>query len=384
MKPISIYPADFPDASPVFKAKFDSFLNLCEFSEEIRLGMLFFMGAITPSIAMHKSSGNITPILLSFFSIYSKGKGKIEEFKSLNVSIFSSLIYNANQTISILTKENPGLDQQLDNIAVAHPSVWKMKSDSTFLSSFKSEPFNLKTRTNLFDQLFTATGSHLKRAGLDNERAFEAGVAYLLQMNSIDLKGTEFMLLRLFKALPYLYYALLNLPYTFIFRPEIFANNDLFSLILGFYYYRNDEDLKPLSKIIHNYHRYIFYKNKWAQYNYNWRFHESDKWGSARAVFDIAIDILEFKQEHYSEITDKFDEVEFFILKGQVIHRAALLHFVLDLIQSKYGLDGKHEFLSDYKVCWKNHWEHKGAYLQFLALLYFHTAIHALIVKEIK
>jgi hypothetical protein len=57
---------------------------------------------------------------------------------------------------------------------------------------------------------------------------------------------------------------------------------------------------------------------------------------------------------------------------------------ILEVIKSKYAINGYQEFIDGYEAKIDTTWNNKGDYIQFLVILFYETCLHALVVKEIK
>jgi hypothetical protein len=70
-------------------------------------------------------------------------------------------------------------------------------------------------------------------------------------------------------------------------------------------------------------------------------------------------------------------------LIGSEISINDFLNRILRVLRGKYDINGSHEFTGSLRNEWSDTWNNKGDYIQFLAILYFETAIHALALKKL-
>ena len=70
-------------------------------------------------------------------------------------------------------------------------------------------------------------------------------------------------------------------------------------------------------------------------------------------------------------------------LINATINENGFLNAILNVIYSKYSINGSDEFIAGIGSKWDTGWNNKGDYIQFLVILFYETCLHALVVEEI-
>ncbi len=157
-------PSDLPNPSTEFRNYFDSYLKLCEFKEEEKLGILFYLGAMLPS-----QLSNIDPDsseynqYLQALSLYSKSSGDFSDYGDLNDGVFSDWIYNTNLAISKIIGDDSSIDENLRNIPNTNVIVGKSNPKSEFLDLYNLDSFNLNSIQNLNDNILILLLQRLRK-----------------------------------------------------------------------------------------------------------------------------------------------------------------------------------------------------------------------------
>jgi hypothetical protein len=377
-------PTDFPDPSEEFQSYFDSYLELCEFSIEEKLGILFYLGATLPGKLrdINPESSEFTEYM-RVLSLYSKSTGDFSDYGDLNDAIFSAWIYNANLAISKISADDTSIDENLRSLPFGNIIVGKSDPKNDFLEMFKYDSFSLNVVQNLNDTLFIQTGLHLKDKGYSCARAYEAGFAYRMMMLNMDLKGTDFLLSRINSCLSPLFESLFYAPMLYVFNQNAFKANHLFSQILNNFYGGQNSKLFPVAQSIHLYHQYIFYKENSSELRNEWLFNHDVEEGSALSIFLNALNIRKTNLKENAEAIKNSGEVYESSLIDAQIDTNDFLKAILGVIQSKYSINGYDEFVQGEGAKWNTTWNNKGDYIQYLVILYYETCLHALAVDEI-
>jgi hypothetical protein len=378
-------PGNLPKPSAEFKNSFDAYLDLCEFKEEEKLGLLFYLGAITPGkINTIDALSDEYNQHLQVLTLYSKSTGDFADYGDLNDSFFTKWIYNANLAISKITDDESSIDENLRTIPLGNIIAGKANPIDDFLDIFEKGVYNLNAIQNLNDVLFSKTGLHLKEKGYSCNRAYEAGFAYRFMMMQMDVKGTDFLLSRINSFLSPLYQTLFYTPFLFIFNPIAFKANHLFSQILNTFYGGQDSNLFPIAKSIHHYHQFIFYKEESIELKEFWKFNQKSDEGSAILVFHNALNIHKTNLKQTANLIKQSGEIYDTKLIDAKISTNDFLNAILHVIQSKYSISGFNEFIKGWDAKWDDGWNNKGEYIQFLVILFYETCLHALVTKEIE
>lgn len=374
---------EFAEPNLEFQNKFNEFLDLCEFSMETKLGLLFFLGVSLPgSIASGlKLDDPDFKEKLNILSAYSKSSGEFKDYGDLDDSVFSKWIYNANLAIIKMRGNDEDLDSNLRIIPKINFVIGKSDIDENYLKEFKKAEYNLNLVQNFNDHLFIEFGRHLFKKGYSLTRAYEAGFAYRMMMLQMDIKGTNFLISELENTISPLYQTLLYSVKLFFNYRKAFNSNQFFSQIFQNFYGGIESPLGKVVYPIHTFHQLLFYKENSIELRDEWLFNKKTDDGSAIQVFRNSINIrktglIENKKDiiNSGEVYDKK-------LIDATLSELDFLKSILKVIQSKYGINGKDEFLGAKN--WNTGWNNKGEYIQFLVILFYETCLHAAVVKEI-
>lgn len=380
MKVKYIEPNNLPKPSIEFRNYFDSFLKLCEFKEEEKLGILFYLGAFLPV-----KLSNIDPDCsqLQVLSLYSKSTGDFSDYGDLNDGVFSDWIYNANLAISKIINDESAIDENLRTLPISNLIVGKSNPKNEFLDLFKKDSYSLNAIQNLNDELFTKTGLYLKKKTYCCTKAYEAGFAYRMLMTQMDIKGTHYLLSRINSYLSPLFISLFDAPFLFVSDQKSFKANHLFSLILNAFFGGSESKLFPIVQSIHLYHQFLFYKKNSIELRDEWPFNKDTNEGSAVMVFYNALNIFKTNLKENAKVIKQSGEIYDTSLIDTKISSDDFLKAILEVIRSKYSINGYEEFVEG-DVAWNTTWNNKGDYIQFLVILFYETCLHALVVDEIQ
>lgn len=378
-------PKNLPEPSIAFRNAFDSYLKLCEFKEEEKLGILFYLGAFLPG-----KMNDMDPNSLKFMqylqaqSLYSKSTGVFSDYGDLNEGVFKGWIYNANLAISKIIGDESPIDENLRALPIGNNvEISKSYPNNEFLDLFNKDSFSLNAIQNLNDELFIKTGLHLKDNNCSYAHAYEAGFAYRMLMMQMDIKGTDYLLSRINSYLSPLFQSLFHAPILFVLNPKAFKSNHLFSLILNHLYGGNDSPQYSIVQSIHRYHQFIFYKENSIKLKNQWLFNKDTNEGSAMMVFINALNIHKSNFKENVNFIKYSGEVYDSSLIDTKIRTSDFLMAILDVIRSKYSIDVNKELVEADGAQWNTIWNNKGDYIQFLVILFYETCLHALVVKKI-
>jgi hypothetical protein len=310
MQIIKIDPDDLPNPSKDFQIHFNSYLELCKFTKEEQLGILFYLGAILPG-KLNDISSDDTEFskYLQVLSLYSKSTGDFSDYGDLNDAIFSSWIYNTNLAISKICADETSLDENLRILPFGNVIVGKAEPKNHFLEKYNTDSFSLNVIQNLNDDIFSETGKHLLERGYSNTRAYEAGFAYRMLKSSMDIKGTHYLLSRINSFLSPLFKAIFYSPYLYVLNNYAFKSNHLFSQILNSFVGGENSRLMPVAKPIHLYHQFLFYKENSSEFRNEWFFIHDKEEGSAFSIFFNALNIRNTNLIENAEIVKQSGEV---------------------------------------------------------------------------
>ena len=377
-----INPGDFPKHNEEFRQYFDGYLDLCEFSESVKLGLTFILGAVTPEVLNTLEPNKIQDGLRTV-TLYSRSTFDFSTYGDLNDYIFSKWIYNYNVVLFDLLKVDEPLDNYLRKVPGMDLIIGKSDVDEEFRSRYRSETYTLNSVQNLNDDLFDKIGSHLDQKRYSTYKAYEAGVAYRMMMLNMDIKGTNFLLSNIGEKLSPLYQSLFYAPHLYVNYREAFLANHLFSQILQNLVGGSESNLGILAKPVHRYHQFIIYEPGSVKLRELWPFGKKTKEGSAVPMFMHAVRILKTDLVSSSVEIQNSGQIYDRELIGAEISINDFLNRILRVLHRKYDINGSHEFTGAHDNEWSNTWNNKGDYIQFLAILYYETAIHALALKKL-
>ncbi len=376
---------DLPEPSIEFRKAFDAYLELCEFKLEEKLGILFFLGATLPgTLGNHKADETEYQTSLQIFSLYSKSTGDFEDYPELDDAVFNTWIYNANLAISKISGDTTAIDENLRTLPYTNVIVGKMDPKPEFLEMFKQDSFSLNAIQNLNDEVFMQTGLYLKEQNYSLTRAYEAGFAYRMLMLKMDIKGTNYLLSRIHSHLSPLFEALFYAPKLFVSNSHAFKANHFFSQVLNNFYGGNESWLFPLVQSIHKFHQFVFYKDNSTELREDWLFNKVTDQGSAVMIFAVALSIRNTDLRDNVDAIKSSNEVYDSNLINASIEANDFLIAILEVLKSKYAINGYQEFIDGEQAKWNTTWNNKGDYIQFLVILFYETCLHALVVKELK
>lgn len=383
-QPFELIPSELSEPDIEFRNKFDSFLDLCEFKIEEKLGILFILGATIPSKleTVAPNSSDFQSILKAL-SLYSKSTGDFGDYGDLDDGIFSYWIYNVNLAISKILNDDTPIDENLRTIPNSTVIIGKSEVNFSFLEKHEDGVFNLNVVQNLNDEFFTQIGQHLLERNYSLTKAYEAGFAYRMMMLNMDIKGTIFLLSRISSLMSPLFESLFYTPILFVLNNHAFRANHLFSHILNNFFGGPDSKLFPVAQPIHSYHQFVFYKPQSIELRDEWFFAKKVDDGSAPMIFMNAISIAKTNLKVFADTVRESGEVYKKELIDSKLNAQEFLIAILEVIQSKYSINGYDEFVTDSNGKWNTRWNNKGDYIQFLVILFYETCIHALATDEI-
>ena len=377
-------PNHLMEPSRDFQVHFDAILDQCKFKTEERLGILFFLGATLPGKLNDVSPQEVDfNKYLQVLSLYSKSTGDFSDYGDLNDAFFSSWIYNTNLAISKICADESQIDDNLRTLPYGNIIVGKSDPNIKFLENHKYDTFNLNAVQNLNDEVFYETGKHLLETGYSFAKAYEAGIAYRMMMLNMDVKGTDFLLSRINSFLSPLFEAIFYTPFLYVFNHRAFKANHLFSQILNNFIGGNNSRLMPVAQPIHLYHQFLFYKENSSEFRDEWLFAKDNEEGSAISIFLNALNIRKTNLIENAELVKESGEVYNPSLINAKIGTTEFLKSVLQVIQSKYSINGYEEFANGKGAQWNTTWNNKGDYIQFLVILYYETCLHAMVIDDL-
>ena len=388
MKTIEINPSQFGQPNQEFKDRFNKDIDICELSDEVKRGVLFFMGAYLPGI-LTKGFGNNEKVFyehLPILGLYSSSTCNFSDYGELNDHPFSYWIYNTCTLLASFDDPNISIDGYLRKIDGKEIIIGKRALNQEFLNKYKGQEFKLNLIQKINNDFFQGIGKELLEKEFILEKSYEAGMAYRMMMLQMDLQGTQFLinLLSSSFALSPLYRTLLYMPTLFYTNKHAFEGNHLFSQILNSLAGGIDSKLMNTFAPIHRYHQFLFYKEGTNQIREEWQFEKHNNIGSGLSIYLNAIGIRNTGLvEEFKEKID-LEEVYYKEIINKSVTKNELIIIVLQVVKEKYGIDGSYEFRREADGWNDGGWNNKGDYIQFLVALYYETCLHAMVVKEMK
>jgi hypothetical protein len=384
-------------SSTSLRERLNSDMDYLGLDEDIQKGFLFFLGASLnigfkdTGLDLSKFNTDESEYLKNLektIDSYSRSTGEFSDYGQLNDHVFTSYIYSINFIFhNILANGN--IDDELRNLRLSEDSepivFGKTKLIKDFVEPYENSAdanFKLNDYHNLIELFFKKIGQHLTEADFDNSKSYEAGYAYFCMQCHFDLNGTFKLLHTIYELLTPLYMALYNYPILHQFYLKEFDSNHIFSNTLQMFYGGiNPAVIMP----IHHFHQHIFYSSFPWKYslentssNFSWKFNLKDDAGFQSGILQYALKIKE---------SGLVDDIKPIIDSEEVFNK--------DLINSKiaknefYGLMFKvvHEKYHIAPVNQNNRdlmsWNNLGDFIQYCAILFYETSLHAAVVDEL-
>lgn len=375
-----------PKPSREFCQIFDGYLDLCGFSEYQNRGIIFFLGATSVDNARGNffAKGDIDAFCQSL-ALYSKDYTLALSYSKYDY--IRDCIYDFNLLISQVKEEKLSLDSQIKEIDSDRFSQLKGETNPIRVEMPPLASLNLNTAQEYCELFFETIGYYLHYIGFDMNNAYSLGVVYRLNYGDLEEGGISFLLKRIFDFLTPLYKALIGSPILYIKDPELIKNIHLVSLIMGELNGKGNTELFKTTRIIGLYHQHILYKPQSFDLKPEWNFNSNNDEGFGVRTFHKALLILTLdpaERPPFSAVA-KFLYDPYF--DNAIMDMQTFTRRILDLMKNKYGLDGYYEFIKSKQLEGPKRdpgWSSTGSYMQFLTILFFETAIHSLVLQEIR
>lgn len=387
------------DSNSYMYERLNDDLKLCSFSENIKLGFLFFLGAGIQNfinlkcsifhklreekndelaVLMHDCINSYSHPTGDFEQAFSTGKTNIGEIEIINL-----LYTHAHIAINVLGESNQDIKDQFRNIHPTIPvKVIRGEIVDDFVQNFDVDwtiyRIEDKMCLNIFyvlqEELFERIGSYINNSGMTYKQAYEAGFAFFVLMSNFDLKGTKFLIDTVINFLSPMFSSLFTYPILNSANIEALKYNHIFSH--NFQYFSASAD--PVIGIpVHKYHQITFYNYQSSEFKNEWSFEMENDVDIATKLFNSACQIrntdLLSEQDNYLNI----DGFAFPNLKGRCLNFDDFRWEIESGIFNKYGIRAPR-----YEE--QNGWTNNGDFMQFCAILFFETCAHALVLKELK
>ncbi|MFV0140630.1 hypothetical protein OBK16_12110 [Empedobacter falsenii] len=355
-----------------FKTYFDQTLERCGFDDDLKAGMLFFLGesiiaANTNQLMnMFVEEEKIQQEFRRLFTLYASSSAEINPFEALDIEPIKQIIYTYNE-IYVNKIRNKSFDFESiinDNLK----STFKLD----FIEKFEGKTYKLITNHNLNTSFFKQIGAYLNQFELSHEDIYLAGITYYQTHQKIDFEGINLLNLNIIDSFSPLYTTLFHYPLLYTYYPANLNANHLFSSILQFLYLHTNTDI---AKHIHAFHNHIFYENNPRRIRKGWEFEEVERGVLISQTLHNALNIR--KSPIFTTRPDFLASDNYLMkeLKDQNIKLDNFKALISKTIEEYY------ETNLDEVVNGKlNHAE----FLQLLAIIFYETSANAMIIKSWK
>lgn len=355
-----------------FKTYFDQTLERCGFDDDLKAGILFFLGesiiaANTNQLMnMFVEEEKIQQEFRRLFTLYASSSAEINPFEALDIEPIKQIIYTYNE-IYVNKIRNKSFDFESiinDNLK----STFKLD----FIEKFEGKTYKLITNHNLNTSFFKQIGAYLNQFELSHEDIYLAGITYYQTHQKIDFEGINLLNLNIIDSFSPLYTTLFHYPLLYTYYPANLNANHLFSSILQFLYLHTNTDI---AKHIHAFHNHVFYENNPRRIRKGWEFEELERGVLISQTMHNALNIRKspiFTTRPDFLVSDNYLMKE---LKDQNIKLDNFKALISKTIEEYY------ETNLDEVVNGKlNHAE----FLQLLAIIFYETSANAMIIKSWK
>lgn len=355
-----------------FKTYFDQTLERCGFDDDLKAGILFFLGesiiaANTNQLMnMFVEEEKIQQEFRRLFTLYASSSAEINPFEELDITPIKQIIYTYNE-IYVNKIRNKSFDFETiinDNLK----STFKLD----FIEKFEGKTYKLITNHNLNTSFFKQIGAYLNQFELSHEDIYLAGITYYQTHQKIDFEGINLLNLNIIDSFSPLYTTLFHYPLMYTYYPANLNANHLFSSILQFLYLHTNTDI---AKHIHAFHNHVFYENNPRRIRKGWEFEELERGVLISQTMHNALNIRKspiFTTRPDFLVSDNYLMKE---LKDQNIPLDNFKALISKTIEEYY------ETNLDEVVNGKlNHAE----FLQLLAIIFYETSANAMIIKSWK
>lgn len=355
-----------------FKTYFDQTLERCGFDDDLKAGILFFLGesiiaANTNQLMnMFVEEEKIQQEFRRLFTLYASSSAEINPFEALDITPIKQIIYTYNE-IYVNKIRNKSFDfESIINDNLKSP----FKLD--FIEKFEGKTYKLITNHNLNTSFFKQIGAYLNQFELSHEDIYLAGITYYQTHQKIDFEGINLLNLNIIDSFSPLYTTLFHYPLLYTYYPANLNANHLFSSILQFLYLHTNTDI---AKHIHAFHNHVFYENNPRRIRKGWEFEELERGVLISQTMHNALNIRKspiFTTRPDFLVSDNYLMKE---LKDQNIKLDNFKALISKTIEEYY------ETNLDEVVNGKlNHAE----FLQLLAIIFYETSANAMIIKSWK
>lgn len=355
-----------------FKTYFDQTLERCGFDEDLKAGILFFLGesiiaANTNQLMnMFAEEEKIQQEFHRLFTLYATPNADINPFEALDTEPIKQIIYTYNEIyVNVIRNKSFDFDKVInDNL--------KSEFKLDFIEEFENKQYKLVTNHNLNTSFFKQIGAYLNQFELSYEDIYLAGINYYQTNQKVDFEGINVLNLNIIDSFSPLYTTLFHYPLLYTYYPANLNANHLFSSILQFLYLHTNTDI---AKHIHAFHNHIFYENNPRRVRKGWEFEELERGVLISQTFHNALNIR--KSPIFGTRPDFLASNNYLLneLKDQNIPLENFKALMTKTIEEYYEAD-----IEEVVAGKLNHAE----FLQLLAIIFYETSANAMIIKSWK
>ncbi|QES93701.1 hypothetical protein F0358_13725 [Empedobacter brevis] len=352
-----------------FKTYFDQTLERCGFDEDLKTGILFFLGesiiaANTNQLMnMFVEEEKLQQEFKRLLTLYASSSSGFNPLEELNTEPIKQLMYTYNEIYV-----NKIRNKLFDFEKVINENL-KSEFKLDFLQEFEGRPYKLITNHQLNTSFFKQIGTYLNQFELSYQDIYLAGINYYQMNQQFDFEGINLLNLNIVDSFSPLYTTLFHYPLLYTYYPANLNANHLFSSILQFLYLHTNTDI---AKHIHAFHNHIFYENNPRRVRNGWEFEELERGVLISQTLHNALNIR--KSPIFATRPDFLNSDNYLMkeLKDQNIPLDNFKALISKTIEEYYETN-----LDEVVEGKLNHAE----FLQLLAIIFYETSANAMIVK---
>ena len=353
-----------------FKKYFDATLERCGFDENLKAGIIFFLGESIISantnqlMNMFKEEQKIHQEFQRLFSLYATPTNAYNSIEELDIQPIKEIIYTYNEVyVNAIRKKNFDFKKVINQELITD-------IDQEFFDLFKDSDYKLITNQKLNTYFFRKIGEYLNGFSLSYQEIYLAGINYYQTNQKIDFEGVNLLNLNIIDSFSPLYSTLFHYPLLYVYYPNNLNANHLFSSILQFLYLHTNTDI---AKHIHAFHNHVFYEPNPRKVRKEWEFEEGDR---GILISQTLHNALEIRKSPIARTRPDFLISDNYLLKeikDKSISKNDFKALISNIIEEYYETP-----IDDVVKGKLNHAE----FLQLLAILFYETAANAMIVKD--
>lgn len=368
-------------------------LDLCGFSENVKYGLLFSLGACLQSkinlISAYKeivSTDDWEEEFKECINAYAQVPGDYEntfEGSSGQINEFeiNNILYSyAHIALNVIGEQNIDIDEEFRQL---HPDlpmkVVQAELIDDYISNYSVDwsEYRIENKVcvnvfhNLQEELFERIGNHINSAKMSKKQAYDAGYSYFTLMSSFDLKGIIFLINTLLHSLVPLFNAFLCYPFLNQYMPDALRYNHIFSHIFQYFIHHIDP---VIGMPVHQYHQVIFYDDD-STFREDWVFDINKDVDLATKLFTYACEIRNTTLMNDKSVYVAVEGLSFSYLKKMRLTVDDFRWEIEKGIFKKYGIRAPRPD--------EGGWTSAGDLIQFCSIYFYESCLHALVLDEL-